>query len=141
MKELIAVLLMWIGQSTMYNVDIPHPDVVMLPPQELNEQYAATMLNKTSHIEELWAYYNTKTQTIYLRADFRQYDPWDKSILLHELLHHVQYHNRMKYKCINQMEEEAWPLQKKYLKDFHNINWDYDMLWYLMISTCPNTTP
>ena len=136
MKELITVLLMWIGQSTMYDVDIEHPNVVMMPPQELIEQYKATMLAKTNHIEELWAYYNTTNQTIYLRADFRQYDQWDKSILLHELLPHVQSMNGVKFQCINQMEEEAWPLQKKYLKDFHNVDWNYDMLWYLMISTC-----
>ena len=138
MKELITMLLMWIGQSTMYNVDIPHPKVVMMPPQELNEQYLASSLDKTAHIEELWAYYNTKNQTIYLRADFRQYDSWHKSILVHELLHHVQHHNKVKFQCINQMEEEAWPLQKKYLKEFHNIDWQYDELWYLLISTCVN---
>jgi hypothetical protein len=136
MKELITILLMWIGESTMYDVDIEHPNIVMMPPQELTEQYQATMMDKTNHIEELWAYYNTTNQTIYLRADFRQYDQWDKSILLHELLHHVQYHNKVQFQCINQMEEEAWPLQKKYLKEFHNIDWNYDMLWYLMISTC-----
>ena len=137
MRELITLLLMWIGQSTMYDVDIDHPNVIMMPPTELNEQYNKSTLAKTNHIEELWAYYNTKNQTIYLRADFRQYDPWHKSILLHELLHHVQYHNKVLYQCINQMEEEAWPLQKKYLKEFHNIDWHYDELWYLMISTCP----
>ena len=138
MKELITILLMWIGQSTMYNVDIPHPNVVMMPPQELNEQYLKSSLAKTNHVEELWAYYNTQNQTIYLRADFRQYDPWHRSILLHELLHHVQYYNKVLYQCINQMEEQAWPLQKKYLKEFHNIDWNYDELWYLLISTCAN---
>ncbi len=138
MKELITILLMWIGSSTTYNVDVPHPKVVMLPPQQLTEQYKDTSLAKTNHIEELWAYYNTTNQTIYLRQDFRQYDPWHRSILLHELLHHIQYHNNVSYQCINQMEEEAWPLQKKYLKDFHNIDWTYDLLWYLLISTCAN---
>ncbi len=138
MKELITMLLMWIGQSTMYNVDIPHPRVVMMHPQELNEQYNKSILAKTNHVEELWAYYNTKNQTIYLRQDFRQYDPWHRSILVHELLHHVQYWNKVKFQCINQMEEQAWPLQKKYLKEFHNIDWNYDELWYLLISTCAN---
>ena len=129
---------MWIGQTLPgYNVDLPHPTVIMLHPQELINQYHATSGAKTNHIEELWAYYNTRNQTIYLRQDFRQYDPWHQSILLHELLHHVQYHNKVEFQCINQMEEEAWPLQKQYLKEFHNIDWNYDQLWYLMISTCP----
>jgi len=34
------------------------------------------------------------------------------------------------------MEKDAWPLQKKYLKEVHNYIWDYDILWYMVISDC-----
>ena len=128
---------MWIGSETGYDVDIPHPRVVLVDQVQMELLVQNGVLAETYPIDQLHAFYNTKTKTIYLRASWRKYNQWDRSVLLHELLHHVQTLNGVTYQCIQQMEEEAWPLQKKYLKDFHNYDWEYDLLWYLMISTCP----
>jgi hypothetical protein len=39
------------------------------------------------------------------------------------------------------MEKDAWPLQKKYLKEVHNYIWNYNILWYLVISDCGQYVP
>jgi hypothetical protein len=44
--------------------------------------------------------------------------------------------NNVKFNCIAEMEKEAWPLQKIYLKETHNFDWEYDALWHLFISSC-----
>lgn len=88
---------------------------------------------------QLHAFYDTKNDVVYLKDSFDLNDPWQQGILLHELLHYVQDQNNKKFACSAEMEGEAWPLQKKYLKERHNITWDYDSLWFKMISSCsPN---
>ena len=44
--------------------------------------------------------------------------------------------NNIKFECVAEMEKEVWPLQKKYLKEVHNFDWDYDELWYKTVSSC-----
>ena len=51
-------------------------------------------------------------------------------------MHYVQDMNNVKFNCIAEMEKEAWPLQKIYLKETHNFDWEYDALWHLFISSC-----
>ena len=44
--------------------------------------------------------------------------------------------NNIKFECVAEMEKDVWPLQKKYLKEVHDFDWDYDELWYKTISSC-----
>jgi hypothetical protein len=37
-----------------------------------------------------------------------------------------------------EMEQMSWPLQQEYLMEVHNFEWDYDGLWHLMVSNCPD---
>ena len=45
----------------------------------------------------------------------------------------------MKFACTKEMERDVWPIQKNYLMKVHNFDWDYDELWYMVISTCDPT--
>jgi hypothetical protein len=78
----------------------------------------------------------TWTNTIVLPDTWDRRRPWDLSVLLHEVIHYVQDQNRIEYKCTAEMEKQSWPLQAKYLQEVHGINWEYDKLWYLMVSNC-----
>ena len=77
-----------------------------------------------------------KKNEINLRDTWNIHDPFDKSVLLHELIHYVQDLNEVKFDCVQQMEAEAWPLQKKYLLQYHGVDWEYDTLWFFFVSTC-----
>ncbi|HRX36625.1 MAG TPA: hypothetical protein P5337_09515 [Aestuariivirga sp.] len=64
--------------------------------------------------DNLRAAYDLKTRTVQIVA------PWDgrlledQSVLLHELIHDVQFHNR-RWDCPRQPEFEAYSLQAKWL--------------------------
>ena len=61
--------------------------------------------------------------------------------LTHEVIQYVQDMNGITFQCLAEMEKDTWPLQQKYLKEVHNIDWEYDKLWYVLTSTClPNDT-
>ena len=50
----------------------------------------------------------------------------------------MQDQNEVRFNCVQEMEVKTWPLQQKYLQQVHDVGWDYDRLWHLMISHCPN---
>ena len=137
MKELILSLFLFIAAETNYNTDLPYPEIVFLPKSELVEMYVGDS-QKDYTPTDLWAFYNLESKKIFLRDTWDLHNPWNKSILLHELIHYVQDMNGVKFPCTQAMEKESWPLQQKYLRQYHGIEWDYDALWFLMISTCPD---
>jgi hypothetical protein len=132
MKSLIAAMLLWIGANTGYDVDLPHPVIKIVTQQELERIYS-----KGAGTENhLHGFYDRKEDIIYLPDTWKQYDPWSQGVLLHELVHYVQDQNQAKFQCTNEMEKESWPLQKQYLLEYHGYVWDYDELWFAVISNC-----
>jgi len=138
MKELILSLFLFISTETSYNTDLPIPKILFLPEADLVKMYLGEDNDSSNYNpDDLWAFYNIENKTIYLRDTWDQYNAWNKSILLHELVHYVQDMNNVKFTCTQEMEKESWPLQQKYLRQYHGVIWDYDQLWFLVISTCP----
>jgi Zn-dependent peptidase ImmA (M78 family) len=134
MKSVIAAMLLWIGANTNYDVNLHHPEVQIVPQAQLEQIYSKGKgIDKNS---ELHAFYDTKKDTIYLPESFDLYNAWHKGVLLHELLHYVQDQNQVEFECSAQMEAEAWPLQKKYLHEVHGVDWQYDDLWFRLVSSC-----
>ena len=134
MKSVIAFMLLWIGANTNYNVDLPHPTVVMMTQTELEHRYGNDHGPGGGTVK---GFYSTKSDTIYINNDFDIHDPWKKSVLFHELMHYVQDQNGFEANCVQEWEKEVYPLQKKYMLEVHGLNWDYDPMWYKLISTCP----
>ena len=135
MKELIASLLLFISAETNYNTDLPMPNIVQMDQKDLEEKYYK---NTQGSGDKLYAFYGLEDDTIYLSTDWDIHKPWDKAVLLHELIHYVQDMTNAKVDCVQKLEAEAWPLQAKYLRQYHGIIWDYDDLWFFFISTCNN---
>ena len=133
MKSVIAFMLLWIGANTDYNVQLPMPEIIFLPQHELEIEYG----NATTGGGALKGFYSTKKDIIYLKDDFDIHNPWKKSVLFHELFHYVQDQNGFKAECVQEWEKETYPLQKKYMREVHGLNFEYQELWYKLISTCP----
>ena len=133
MKELLMALMLWIGANTNYNTDFPVPEVLRMDKAPLEYQYFKGKIPKDSDVH---GFYNLKDKTIYIRGEYPIEHPWSQGLILHELLNYIQDMNNVKFKCVAEMEKDVWPLQKKYLKEVHNFDWDYDQLWYMTISSC-----
>ena len=118
MKEILTALMIWISANTYYNTDHPLPNVVFLPQEEMNKMY------------------DKEKDIIILPDTWDSRDAWSQGVLVHEMIHYYQDQNKMTYNCTQEMEKDAWPIQQFYLKKVHNYDWDYDQLWYIMISAC-----
>ena len=138
MKEIIMALMIWLGANTNYNVDVLEPKILFVTQDQLEQAYYG---GEKYEGVTLHGFYDTKLNLIILPDTWDRTDPWNQSVLLHEMIHYLQDVNQIKYLCIEEMEKDTWPLQKQYLKEEHNFEWDYDKLWHLLISTCQGSGP
>ena len=133
MKEILAWLMIWLGTNTYFNADHPQPNVVLLPQAEMNALYYQ---DNDHEPDSLMGLYDKERDLIILPDDWDHTDPFDVSVLLHELVHYLQDVNGMTFECTAEMEKDAWPIQETFLKKVYDYDWEYDKLWYLMISNC-----
>ena len=133
MKELLIALMLWIGANTNYNVNVPLPEIIRMDKAPLEYQYFQGDIPRDSDIH---GFYNLKDKKIYIRGEYPLEHPWSQGLILHEVIHYLQDMNNIKFECVAEMEKDVWPLQKKYLKEVHDFDRDYDELWYKTISSC-----
>ncbi len=135
MKEILTALMIWLGANTPFSTDFDLPNVVFLPQEQMEQMFYG---DNEYEPDQLHGMYNKDLDTIYLADDWDRRDAWDMGVLVHEMVHYLQDMNGMTFNCSQEMEKMAWPIQQFYLKKKHNYDWDYDKLWFLMVSNCNN---
>ena len=61
--------------------------------------------------------YDHDRKVIHLNPIIRTYDkPVRDSVIIHELVHHMQFSANIPYQCFGQLEETAYDIQNKYIK-------------------------
>lgn len=85
----------------------PSPPVVLASVDEMRERAGG------SH--SVVALYDRDTATIYLPANWDRTRTYDRAMLLHELVHHVQEFNRIASRCAAERERQAYDLTVKWL--------------------------
>ncbi|MBV6636317.1 MAG: hypothetical protein KI788_10465 [Mameliella sp.] len=135
MDILIDALLAWIGEETDYGThDLPHPIVRVMSPQELTREYYSGVAHLMpedgvdDRLNALFARTDGPNGTIYLLApahidyaedfDSPTDNPLWREILLHELVHYVQWKSgaSQSWDCLAMGEPEAYTLGGRYLK-------------------------
>lgn len=135
MKEILTALMIWLGANTQLDTNHDIPKVLFLPQAQMEALYYPEG-EREKFPNQLHGLYDKDSDTIILPETWDRRDAWDMAVLLHEMVHYLQDMNNLKFNCTAEMERDAWPIQKQYLKDQHNYNWNYDGLWYMVISTC-----
>jgi hypothetical protein len=133
MKEILTALMIWLGTNTPFNTNVDLPKVVFLPQNTMEQMFYG---DNDYEPDQLHGLYNKDIDTIFLADDWDRNDAWDMGVLVHEMVHYLQDMNGMEFACSNEMEKMAWPIQQFYLKKIHNFDWEYDALWFLVISNC-----
>lgn len=78
--------------------------------------------------------YDEATATIYLVKPWTSMNPYDRSVLLHELVHHIQ-HDAKHWYCPQAQEWDAYKLQDKWLAA-HNLSGNFHWASILLESSC-----
>jgi len=126
MKELVLSLMIWIGGQTGFPVPEP-PTISTKTTKEfvyflndcdnLEKKDKAVCVPTDQKSREILALYNHITKEIYLPSYFNKNNMGHKAILLHELVHHMQYlsgYNKKVY-CIPMLEKQAYDLMDLWL--------------------------
>jgi hypothetical protein len=105
-------LMAWIVQQTHWTLR-ERPPIQFIPSTEIQKLLAG----KESIDLKMEAFYSEKDHGIYLSDSWQPDDLRDRSILLHELVHHLQYLNHVKDLCPSEFEFQAFKLQVDWLRE------------------------
>jgi len=88
---------------------------------------------------DVHALYDSLSDTIYLPADWEPASPADVSILVHELVHHLQAQSGAKFACPQERERLAYKAQARWLEQMGETMetaFDLDPMTILVRSNC-----
>lgn len=120
--ELVKDLLNWVGKNSSFNVSSNElPTVLRVSEADMLRVVFKNMFPKAIDAKKLGinGLYNFKDKTIYLLDSLDLDSEKGKGILLHELVHYLQYEhgNEKHVNCKNELERLAYLLESDYLDD------------------------
>lgn len=140
MKELTIALLMWISSHTPLTYDSSNvPDVLFVPQDKLVEILYQGNVPQGLDVDSVSVagLYNYKDGNIYLLDDIDVSTIEGKAVLLHELVHYLQYQHGVdkSVACMRKLERSAYDAQAKYLQE-HGKSPNFNELHVMLVSTC-----
>ena len=134
--ELVSALTEWIGQHTPYDITglRAAPPAIRLCRTGERLHYEGRRIVVEP---DLRAAYDATARVIYLVAPWDHSSIADQGILLHELIHHVQFGARS-WDCLQQPEYEAYGLQALWLEQ-HGRPVPFSLPQIFIWSRCPES--
>lgn len=129
-NQLASELLNWINQHSSFNYSTDSaPKIKRVNARIIAEVAFGGTLPRAVNPESLNIYglYNFNEKTIYILDEVDLSTEKGKAILLHELVHYIQYQTGIDktVNCINELEPEAYDIEEAYLIN-HGININLD---------------
>jgi hypothetical protein len=140
MKELTLALLMWIGGHTSMTVGgSDAPQVVQIDQHQLVRILYDGNLPQGLDIDSVTVegLYNFRDGNIYLSKNVDLTTPAGRAVLVHELVHYLQYQRGLDQSvpCMRALEPPAYAAQAEYLKQ-HGGQPLFNTEQVLAVSTC-----
>jgi len=144
MDALLIVMMLWLS----VNFDLPKvqelPRIKFVPAPGMaslryKDSSSANSIVPGSADTDTLAVYRDDTNTIYLREEWKGNTPAESSILLHEMVHHMQNVGRLRFECPQQRERLAYQAQQRWLNLFETDlqkEFGLDAFTLLVKSTC-----
>lgn len=116
MQALMTAMMVWIAGVSGLPVPESPPKVVQLSPRELAERISPDGAYDPAMARRYLALYHADSGTILLREDWDPGTLRDRSVLLHELVHHMQASAGRRYPCRGARERAAYEIQAQWLE-------------------------
>jgi hypothetical protein len=146
-QALLKAIVTWLA----INFELPmidsYPSIRLAPKAEISRLRATGSLSAglpdgagaSSGRRDVVAIYDAANQTIYLPDDWTGNSPAELSMLVHEMVHHLQNVARTRFECPQAREEQAYAVQENWLRLFgHDLATDFsiDPFTLLVSSQC-----
>ena len=124
MDALLTVITTWLSINFGLPAATDLPQVRFVDPPQMFEvhtsQLPADQVHelRESEVEghKIIAVYDDRNRTVYLPADWSASSPADVSVLVHELVHHLQRFDDKVFACAEERESLAYEAQATWLK-------------------------
>jgi len=111
---LLTVIVTWLAANFGLPANYDHPSVAFLPTSAIAQvRYGSH--EKANNAPAVIAVYDTGKQVILLSDGWSAISPADVSVLVHEMVHHLQTKAGLKYNCNEAREAMAYAAQAKWL--------------------------
>jgi hypothetical protein len=117
MESFVLGLMVWISGATGMPVPDQPPEIVRVSPKRMASLSSSAHTADPEVENGYLALYHADSRTVLLRHDWDRGDLRDRSILVHELVHHVQAEAGRAYACHGQREAHAYSVQAEWLED------------------------
>ena len=116
MKILLTVIMTWLSSNFDLPVTHEQPDVKFVTHQQMAEIRLGPLATSPGY--ELVAIYEDRSKTIFLSDRWTGDTPADVSVLVHEIVHHLQNVGKLNYSCPEAREALAYAAQEQWLSMF-----------------------
>ncbi|OGA19849.1 MAG: hypothetical protein A3G25_18195 [Betaproteobacteria bacterium RIFCSPLOWO2_12_FULL_63_13] len=130
-QKVLTDIVAWLSANTDLPAIYDSPHVEFVTPEEMHTfglrvgsgsgaaSIRAVQNQSISHFErEVDALYDDTRRTIYLKDGWTGTTPAQVSVLVHEIVHHLQNLGQLKYECAQAREALAYAAQEKWLVQF-----------------------
>jgi hypothetical protein len=132
MQALLTVLVTWLSINFGLPANHDHPQIETVTPARMaavrfrglasdRAPNVAAEAGRTAPPEfgqEVYALYDDSRRVIYLQQGWTGTTPAEVSVLVHELVHHLQNAAGMKFSCPQEREKDAYKAQREWLALF-----------------------
>ena len=135
MEALLTAIVVWLSANYSLPASYDHPRVEfssatkmtsLLRTGDGSQQKPGMVLNQPE--SDIVSLYSNKSKTIFMRDGWTGKTPAELSILVHEMVHHLQNVGQLQFACPEEREELAYKAQDQWLGLFgHDLMHDFDM--------------
>jgi hypothetical protein len=144
MQMLLTTLILWLSANFGLPATADHPHIIYESPAKITAlRYGGipehTSANAQSSHRQVISIYNPATKTIYLPKEWAGQTPAELSVLVHELVHHLQEIQKQKFSCPQEREQLAYEAQDRWLRMFGSDlskEFEIDPFTIIVLSTC-----
>jgi len=147
-NTLLTTIVLWLSTNFGLPASNEHPRVEFRPPAEIVALRYGNVVDRGSQAanalaqpspREVVSVYDHATKTIYLPEGWLGNTPAELSVLVHEMVHHLQNVGKLKFECPQEREQIAYKAQERWLNLFGRDllrDFELDPFTLLVITKC-----
>jgi len=127
-ETVLTLIVAWISANFALPESHNHPQIAFVATETMQterlevadrrQQGNSRASRAAASTPQVEAFYDNATSTIYLPHDWTGNTPAELSVLVHELVHHLQSVAGLKYACPQEREKVAYLAQDRWLNQF-----------------------
>ena len=126
MEALLTAIVLWLSINFPLPANLNHPGIKFVSAAEMIAQRTDVSASEVS--SDIVSLYSNESRTIFLLNGWEGKTPAELSILVHEMVHHLQNVGQLKFACSEEREELAYKAQDDWLHLFgRDLERDFQM--------------